>query len=98
MLRVEFIGRRVVPFLSLAIALGCSEPPPEEEILRPVRSELVRAGGGARVRSFSGTARAGQETNLRSRRRAASRASTPAGIPAATTGRPRGRAAHRRRR
>lgn len=44
--------------------LGCDEPPPQVEILRPVRSETVYASGGARTRTFSGTARAGQETEL----------------------------------
>ena len=46
------------------VAIGCSEKPPEQETLRPVRSEVVAVSRGSRVRTFSGTARAGQETNL----------------------------------
>ncbi len=46
------------------IGLACTTPEPEPETLRPVRSERATATGATRVRSFSGTARAGQETNL----------------------------------
>ena len=46
------------------IGFGCTTPEPEPEVLRPVRSERATATGATRVRSFSGTARAGQETNL----------------------------------
>lgn len=61
--------RRTPPpliLLTLATMLwGCSdETPPPEEILRPVRSQTVIATGGGRLRTFSGTARAGQETDL----------------------------------
>jgi len=47
-----------------ALVAGCSEPPAQQEMLRPVRTEQVYATGGSRVRTFSGTARAGQETDL----------------------------------
>lgn len=50
--------------LLIASIVGCAKPAPEEETLRPVRSEVVTLSGGTRVRSFSGTARAGQETDL----------------------------------
>ena len=52
--------------LILALAFpGCSRDlPKDEEILRPVRSQTVIATGGSRARTFSGTARAGQETDL----------------------------------
>jgi len=47
----------------LALA-GCSGPPPEEEPIRPVRTEQVIRTGGSRVRTFSGIARAGVESRL----------------------------------
>ena len=43
---------------------GCSEEPEPQEVLRPVRTQTVIASGASRARSFSGTARAGQETQL----------------------------------
>ena len=47
------------------IGLGCTaEPAPEQEVLRPVRTERATTTGATRVRSFSGIARASQETNL----------------------------------
>ena len=46
------------------LLLGCTEPAPEREVLRPVRSEEVATSRASRVRTFSGTARAGQETDL----------------------------------
>lgn len=56
---------RPVTLLILALALaGCAENVPQQEILRPVRSQHVYATGGSRVRTFSGTARAGQETDI----------------------------------
>lgn len=62
------IVRRLLSHGSLALAVcastGCGEPPVAEEILRPVRTEIVAAGGVARVREFAGTARAGQEIAL----------------------------------
>jgi RND family efflux transporter MFP subunit len=48
-----------------AVALaGCSGSPPAEEPIRPVRTEQVFRTGGERVRTFSGTARAGVESRL----------------------------------
>ena len=56
---------RATALLALAgFVAGCSERDPEPEMLRPVRSETVAASQGGRTRAFSGTARAGQETNL----------------------------------
>jgi RND family efflux transporter MFP subunit len=58
---------RLILRLILTIALfgiGCASPAPEPEVLRPVRSERATTTGATRVRTFSGTARAGQETNL----------------------------------
>ena len=43
---------------------GCAEPVPDKAVLRPVRSEEVVISHGTRSRSFSGIARAGQETDL----------------------------------
>jgi RND family efflux transporter MFP subunit len=51
--------------VAFAVVLsGCSESVPEEELIRPVRTEQVFRTGGDRVRTFSGTARAGVESNL----------------------------------
>ncbi len=50
-----------------ALALwGCGqeEPPASEPVIRPVRVEPVRYTGGKRIRTFSGTARAGLESSL----------------------------------
>jgi len=49
----------------LAMTLwGCAEEAPPEPTLRPVRTLQVFSAGVERVRSFSGTARAGQESRL----------------------------------
>jgi len=57
--------RRAAVLLALAgLVAGCSEQPPEPDLLRPVRSEAVVTSRGGRTRTFSGTARAGQETDL----------------------------------
>ena len=48
----------------LLLAVGCAEEAPREEVLRPVRTATAHARGGSRQRTFSGTARAGQETEL----------------------------------
>jgi RND family efflux transporter MFP subunit len=50
--------------LASATLVGCSGNPPEEEPIRPVRVEKVYTTGGNRVRTFSGTARAGVESRL----------------------------------
>lgn len=44
--------------------LGCGDEELPEEILRPVRTQQVFSTGGARVRSFSGSARSGTESRL----------------------------------
>ena len=44
--------------------LGCAAEPEPKEIVRPVRTIEVHAKSGARTRYFSGSARAGQETQL----------------------------------
>lgn len=65
--RFEVTRVPTVPPLLAAIALtliGCVEEQPQPEILRPVRSQEVFASGSSRVRTFSGTARAGRETQL----------------------------------
>ena len=43
---------------------ACSDAPPRQEVLRPVRTQVAVASSGSRPRSFSGTARAGQEMDL----------------------------------
>ena len=43
---------------------GCSEEKVEQEIIRPVRYQQVFLTGGNRLRIFSGTAKAGVESNL----------------------------------
>lgn len=48
----------------LLLITACQEPPPPVEVLRPVRSQTVTASAGTRTRTFSGIARAGQETQL----------------------------------
>jgi len=53
----------LLPILALA-AWGCAEEAPPEPTLRPVRTVQVYSTGVERVRSFSGTARAGQESRL----------------------------------
>jgi RND family efflux transporter MFP subunit len=61
---------RVHRDLSLAVLgsvliLGCGGDPPEpERVIRPVRYQEVYSTGSGRVRSFSGVAKAGMETNL----------------------------------
>ncbi len=50
--------------LASATLIGCSGSPPEQEPIRPVRVEQVYRTGGSRVRTFSGTARAGVQSRL----------------------------------
>jgi RND family efflux transporter MFP subunit len=45
-------------------AAGCSEEKIEKEVIRPVRYQQVYLTGGDRLRIFSGTAKAGVESNL----------------------------------
>ncbi len=56
--------RKIMAALIFGLLVGCAAEAPPPEPLRPVRSEQVFSGGGSRVRTFSGTARAGVETNL----------------------------------
>lgn len=57
--------RRLLALTLFATTLaGCTEQVSETEVLRPVRSQVVTISRGTRVRSFSGTARAGQEIDL----------------------------------
>jgi RND family efflux transporter MFP subunit len=58
-------GRAWIRWTTAALCLlGCADEPVPPEILRPVRSQIVTASGGTRTRSFSGTAKAGQEIEL----------------------------------
>ena len=59
------IGKSIVSLIVVAGLTACAgdeAPPPH--VLRPVRFESVVAGGGARVRTFSGAAQADVETSL----------------------------------
>ncbi len=58
--------RTPVPWLPIValLAAGCAEQAPPQEPLRPVRWMVVYSTGMERTRSFSGTARAGQESRL----------------------------------
>lgn len=61
------VDRRVAgtaALLLIGLAVACSEPEPPPEVLRPVRTQTVLASTSSRVRTFSGTARAGIETQL----------------------------------
>ena len=49
---------------ALLLLVGCKEEPEEHEILRPVRYELVEGTEAARQRTYSGVAKAGQESRL----------------------------------
>lgn len=60
----QAIGAAGWVLLASAALTGCSGTPPEEEPLRPVRVEQVYRTGGSRIRTFSGTARAGVESRL----------------------------------
>ena len=60
-------GFRRLPAAGLAIltaVAACSEPPPAEPVIRPVRHMVASAAGGERTRVFSGVARAGTESTL----------------------------------
>lgn len=55
----------LLAFLLASITLSCAKQEAEpDEVLRPVRYQIVFATGGERMRSFSGTARAGMESRL----------------------------------
>ena len=58
-----FIGLFLL--LSLIFLVACSkEEPPAQEILRPVRYQLVAKGSDQKIRSFSGVSVAATETKL----------------------------------
>lgn len=61
--RPEVAAARAAVVLILA-TWGCAEQTPPEPALRPVRTQQVFSTGVERVRSFSGIARAGQESRL----------------------------------
>jgi RND family efflux transporter MFP subunit len=51
--------------LALVAGNGCGgDPEPPEELIRPVRYQAVYTTGGVRVRTFSGVAKAGTESQL----------------------------------
>ena len=50
--------------LGAILFMACEKEAPQEEIIRPVRYMQVYATGGSRVRTFTGTAQAGTESNL----------------------------------
>jgi RND family efflux transporter MFP subunit len=57
--------RLLAPVASLILLVGgCASEPPPEEPLRPVRTMVVYGSGSERVRSFSGTARAGLSSRI----------------------------------
>lgn len=61
-LRVILLSSFIISLLSV---LSCTRKEQESEpIIRPVRYQQVYVTGGTRVRTFSGTAQAGAETNL----------------------------------
>lgn len=62
--RVRSLARALTAAAVLLALGGCADEPPPETTLRPVRSEQVFSSGAGRARSFSGTARAGQESRL----------------------------------
>lgn len=52
-------------FLATSMLFGCGQEEPEqEEIIRPVRYEQIFLQGGNRVRTFSGVAKASEESRL----------------------------------
>ena len=60
-LRITFIF--ITALLSI-LYVGCGEKEATDEIIRPVRYQEVITGGSGRMRSFSGTAKAGIESKL----------------------------------
>jgi len=50
--------------LALLLALGCGSEIEPQEVIRPVRYEVVYASGGDRSRTFSGVSQSSTETNL----------------------------------
>ncbi len=56
--------RVLIVIASLALLLGCKEEVEEPEIIRPVRYIVVEGRDAARQRTYSGVAKAGQESRL----------------------------------
>ena len=54
----------VVALFNACVFSACQEQVAVEEVIRPVRTVVARAGAAERTRSFSGVAEAGQESNL----------------------------------
>jgi RND family efflux transporter MFP subunit len=52
------------PFILLAFLMGCSEPPIEEKVIRPVKSILVEAHHAGVVRNLPGKVRAADKVDL----------------------------------
>lgn len=57
-------GVRLLTVISVSLHMSCGGAEVTEEIIRPVRYQQVFATGGARVRTFSGVARAAVEAPL----------------------------------
>jgi len=59
-------ARRLGPLCAALVLLaqGCAEDAPPQEVLRPVRKMAVYSTSEERLRSFSGTARAGRESRM----------------------------------
>ena len=56
--------RLAVGAAALLMAPACTEPPPPEPVIRPVRYVVAQATDAERVRTFSGVARAGVQSTL----------------------------------
>lgn len=58
-------SRRVVELAVLSLAIGCSNTkPPNADLVRPVKTMVVTAGGDTHVRMFPGKAEASQRAEL----------------------------------
>jgi RND family efflux transporter MFP subunit len=56
--------RTLAALAALVAILGCEDEPEEPEIIRPVRYVMVEGSDSATQRTFSGVAKAGQESRL----------------------------------
>jgi RND family efflux transporter MFP subunit len=66
-MRVGRFGRRAVPLagLGLLLAVGCAPPDaPRPDVVRPVKTMVVTAGGDTHVRSFPGRVEASKNVEL----------------------------------